>query len=138
MFRTQLELRLVLATETEMQQVTPAELSLFPELIWPCFPSQHSPLSDGRQIRLNVAGLKHLARQTILTDLESAEKLLWRDFVYSIEVSQGEIVFHLQLMNWLDIANARHLGEKLCSILYVDLYCEPFAIKSRTEESLSI
>lgn len=69
-----------------------AELALFPSLA-PC-------LSDGRQIRLNVAGLKSLACRTILTDLESVVKIaLARSCLQQRSFTGDQIVFHLQLMN---------------------------------------
>lgn len=69
-----------------------AELALFPSLA--------PRLSDGRQIRLNVAGLKSLACRTILTDLESVVKItLARSCLQHRSFAGDQIVFHLQLMN---------------------------------------
>lgn len=91
------------------------------------FQSLAPRLSDGRQIRLNVAGLKRLACRTILTDLEAVVQialahscLRHRSFARGpdcVPPTATEPVF--------DTANATHLGKKrkLCSIKDVDLYC---------------
>lgn len=69
-----------------------AELALFPSLT--------PRLSDGRQIRLNVAGLKCLPCQTILTDLESVVKIaLARSCLQHRSFAGDQIVFHLRLLN---------------------------------------